>query len=213
MIRVFYAAVLGLLMIGATALADPITLALTPSGTVSGMPGDTVGWGYSIDNGSGDYLVVANSYFCEPGEDPTLFNCSPGLGASTYQDFIAQNFANNSTVINPGDTLGQSFDASSSSGVGEYMIDPSATPGQSDTGSIIVVYDLYDANPFIGPADQVGGDMEISASAEVDVTGTGTSPVPEPATRGLVVAGLLLLALAYPRIRFNRSPDASRSSI
>src|SRR5271157_2005541 len=111
MTRMCYMAVLGLFLIGLTASADPITLTLTPSGTVSGMPGDTVGWGYSIDNGSGDYLVVANSYFCEPGEDPTLFDCAPGLGLSQYNDFIAQSFSANSTVIAPGDNLAQSFDS------------------------------------------------------------------------------------------------------
>jgi len=201
MIRTFYIAVFALLVTGITASADP-TFTLTPSGTVSGLPGDTVGWGYSIDNDSIYSLIVTKSDFCEPGQDPLFTTCTQALG--TYSDFIAQN----GTLIAPGTTGSQSFDASSSSGVGEYVIDPSATPGQSDVGSIVVEYQLFDDN-----FDQIGGTIELSAAAEVDVTGTGPSPVPEPATEGLVVAGLLLVALAYRRFGFNRSQSASRSSI
>jgi hypothetical protein len=210
MIRTYYLALFGFLAMCLTASADP-TLTLTPSGTVSGLPGDTVGWGYSIENDTSDYLVVENSYFCDPGEDPSDFDCSPGLGASTYQDFIANNF----TEIAPNSTGAQSFDATANTGVGEYSIDPLAVAGQSDVGSIVIVYDLFTTD-FLSPdytCCQVGGDVEISAAAEVDVTGTGTSPVPEPATQGLVVAGLLLAVVAYRRIRFSGSPDASRSSI
>jgi hypothetical protein len=210
MIRTYYLALLGFLAICLTASADP-TFTLTPSGTVSGQPGDSVGWGYSIVNDTGDYMLIENSFFCDPGEDPSDFDCSPGLGASTYQDFIATNF----TEIAPNTTGAQSFDASATTGVGEYSIDPSATPGQSDVGSIVIVYDLFTTD-FLSPnytCCQVGGDMEISAAAEVDVTGTGTSPVPEPATQGLVVAGLLLSAVACRRFRFSGSPNASRSSI
>jgi hypothetical protein len=200
MIRASYISVFALLLTGISASADP-TLILTPSGTVSGNPGDTVGWGYSIDNDTVYSLIVTESDFCEPGQDPLFTTCSPTLG--TYTDFIASN----GTLISPGTTGSQAFDPSGT-GVGEYVIDPSATPGQSDIGSIVVEYQLFDDN-----FDQIGGTMELSASAEVDVTGTGTSPVPEPATQGLVVAGLLLSAVAYRRFRFNRSQGASRSSI
>ena len=200
MIRASYISVFALLLTGISASADP-TLILTPSGTVSGNPGDTVGWGYSIDNDTVYSLIVTESDFCEPGQDPLFTTCSPTLG--TYTDFIASN----GTLISPGTTGSQAFDPSGT-GVGEYVIDPSATPGQSDIGSIVVEYQLFDDN-----FDQIGGTMELSASAEVDVTGTGTSPVPEPATQGLVVAGLLLSAVAYRRFRFSGSRDASRSSI
>lgn len=193
MTRIFYMAVLALSLIGLTASADPIALDLTPSsGTVSGLPGDTVGWGYTIDNGSDDYLIVANSYFCEPGQDPLFTTCTPALGA--YSDFIA----NNGTLIAPGDTGSQSFDAGADSGVGQYVIDPSAAAGESDAGSIVVLYDLFDAN-----FNQIGGTMELTANVEVDVTG-GTSPVPEP--RLPILLGFALAALIIQRAFGNTRP-------
>jgi hypothetical protein len=193
MTRIFYLAVLGLALIGLTASADTITLDLTPAGgTVSGLPGSTVGWGYTIGNGSNDYLIVANSYFCESGQDPLFTTCTQALG--TYSDFIA----NNGILIAPGDTGSQSFDASTQSGVGEYIIDPSATAGESDTGSLVVLYDLFDAN-----FNQIGGAMELTAGAEVNVIG-GASPVPEP--RFPILLGCVLAALILCRAAGNKRP-------
>jgi hypothetical protein len=199
MARTFYMAVLGLFIIGLTASADLITLALTPaSGTVSGLPGSTVGWGYSIDNDSSDYLLVANSYFCAGTENPTFTTCSPSLGASTYDDFIASN----STLIAPDTTGVESFNAGANSGVGEYIIDSAAIAGETDIGSMVVVYDLFNGNPFTDPsATQIGGDMDLTAAAEVEVTGR-TSVIPEPRT-------LVFLGFAFAALIFYR-PEARR---
>jgi hypothetical protein len=206
MARTFYMAVLGLFIMGLTASADLITLALTPaSGTVSGLPGSTVGWGYSIDNDSSDYLLVANSYFCAGTEDPLFTTCSPSLGASTYNDFIA----NNSTLIAPGTSGVESFDAGTNSGVGEYIIDSSATSGETDIGSMAVVYDLFSGDPFTDPsATQIGGDMDLTAAAEVEVTGP-TSVVPEPGT--LFFLGFAFAALlAFDAVSKLRARRVSR---
>jgi hypothetical protein len=172
MARRFYLTIFGFILMVCTASADTVSLSMTPSGTASGLPGSTVGWGFSLANGSSDYLLVSNSYFCESGQDPLFTTCTQSLG--TYNDFIANNF----TLINPGDTATQSFDSSSST----------------------VVYDLYTVSPedpnFDPSADLVpGGDMEISANAEVDVT--GISSVPEPGS--LVLLGSALVALAALR--------------
>src|SRR5579863_9522416 len=86
-------AALGLLAACLAANADSVTLQLDPlSGTVSGSPGDTVGWGYTLDNNTSDYLVVSFSAFCEPGQDPLFTTCSPALDASTYTDFLSSTF-------------------------------------------------------------------------------------------------------------------------
>jgi hypothetical protein len=186
----FYITLLGLSALCLTASADPITLTLTPSGTVSGLPGDTVGWGYSIDNTSDDYLFVENSFFCAGAEDPLLTTCSPSLGASTYEDFIADNF----TEIAPGQTLAQSFDPAAMTGVGEYSIDPLATAGQTDIGSVVIVYDLFTTD-FFSPdytCCQIGGDMELTAAAEVQVNGP-VSAVPEPRSAIFLALGLALV--------------------
>ena len=185
--RIFYVAVLGilgLLAISRSATADTVTLTLTPSsGTLDGLPGDTVGWGFSLDNDTGDNLIVANSYFCAGAEVPAFTTCSPSLGASTYTDFIASN----GTFLAPDSMESESFDAGTESGVGEYTIDSSALAGEADAGTIVVLYDLYDAD-----FNQIGPTMELTAPAEVQVTGA-TSTVPEPRT--LFFLGFALAAL------------------
>ena len=186
--RTFCAAVFGMWLMCAAAAAGPITIALTPAdGAVSGLPGSTVGWGFSLTNGTADgtadFLLVTNSYFCETGQDPTFTTCTQSLG--TYNDFIA----NNGTLVAPGDTTSpQPFDAGASQGVGEYIIDGGALPGLPDSGSLVVVYDLFDANPFDG-GNLIGGDVELSVNASVTVLGA-TSEIPEPGTLLLLGLGL-----------------------
>ncbi len=201
MLKGAYIAAFGFLAMSLAANADSVTLQLDPlSGMVSGLPGDTVGWDYTLDNNTSDYLVVAASQFCEAGQDPLFTTCSPSLGASTYTDFLSSNFI----LIAPGGSASAPFDPTTvpQSGVGEYTIDPSASAGQSDSGSITVVYDLFDADPTVGQANQICSntnvngvnvcDFEVSAAAEVDVAGA-TSAAPEP--RLLLLVGLCFGAL------------------
>lgn len=199
MLKVAYMAVVGFLAMSLAANADSVTLQLDPlTGTVSGLPSDTVGWGYALTNNTSDYLLVSTSHFCEPGQDPFFTTCSPVLGASSYIDFFSSNFI----LIAPNSSASASFDATSQSGVGEYSIDPSAFAGQSDSGSITVVYDLFDADPTTGSANQVCSninvngssicDFEVSAAAAVDVAGA-TSAAPEP--RLLLLLGICFGAL------------------
>jgi hypothetical protein len=193
MFRNFSLLAIGFLAVSLSASADSVTLSLDPSGgTVSGVPGDTVGWGYTLDNNTGDYLLVSYSAFCEAGEDLLFTGCSPNLGASTYTDFTSSNFI----LIDPGGSAIASFDPTTLSGVGEYSIDPTITSG-TDSGNIMVVYDLYDADPTVGPANEVCQsafvcDWEVSAAAEVVVT-SGTSTVPEPRLALLLCFGLAAL--------------------
>ncbi len=197
--RAFYLAGFGLLAMCLAANADSVTLMLDPlSGTVSGSPGDTVGWGYTLDNNTSDYLVVAYSSFCESGQDPLFTTCSPALGASSYTDFLSTTFID----IAPGGSSNAAFDSGANSGVGEYNIDPLITSG-SDAGSITVIYDLFNGDPTNGGgqvcANPTSGvcDFEVSAAAEVDVLGA-TSAVPEP--RLAILLGLALVALIIYRL-------------
>lgn len=203
MTRPFYLTLFALFAMCLAASADSVTLTLDPAdGTVSGLPGDTVGWGYTLDNNTSDYLLVSNSFFCEAGEDPLYTSCSPSLGASSYNDFIASDF----TLIAPGGSAVAAFDAGSNSGVGEYNIDPLASPGQSDSGSLTVVYDLFDADPTAGPANEICQnsdvcDWEVSAAAQVNVNGP-VSPVPEP--RLPILLGFAVVAVIVYRSEAQR---------
>lgn len=188
MIRNLMGATLAFLMIVAAAKADPITLTLLPAnGAASGAPGDTVGWGFSLTNGSVNYLIVANSYFCQAGEDPFFGTCTQTLG--TYSDFIAMN----GVMLAPNDSWVEAYDGTVMAGVGEYAIDNAAAPGAVDAGAISVVYNLFDGDPFVDGV-QIDGDFEIFNTASVTVEDR-TSEVPEPSSMLLLfgaMAGMFL---------------------
>ena len=178
------------LCIAWSASADPVTLELAPAaGSLAGNPGSTIGWGFSLTNATSDFLVVANSFFCEGGQTPASSTCSPRLGV--YSDIVA----GNATVVDPGSMVTQAFDAHGSSGLGSYTIWSSAAKGQIDSGSISVVYDLFNADPFTQSATQIGGDQIVSTVAQVSV-GTSVTSVPEPALpllSGLIGLGVLTI--------------------
>jgi hypothetical protein len=187
--KIPYRFLLGMAVMGWPASAHVLTL--TPSGTVSGPPGATAGWGYSITNSSSQYMVIVNSYFCESGQDPLFTTCTQSLGS--YSDFIASK----ATVIAPMSTATVSFNAQASLGLGAYAIRNSVTAGQSDSGSIVVEYDLYTANPFTDPTAQlVGGDAELTASAVVLVTSATITSVPTLSNWALAALAVLLIASA-----------------
>jgi len=101
----------------------------TPS-TISGAPGDTVGWGFTISNDT-NYLLITSADF------------TPATPLGTFTDFIGQfNFI----VVGPSPestSVSQTFDPSALTGVGSFLISSSATPGSVITGLLTLTYDLF----------------------------------------------------------------------
>lgn len=162
---------------------DPILVIDPKGGAVTGAPGQTVGWGFSVTNDTPYYLLFDASYFCQPGQDPQFTTCTQTLG--TYSDLIAYNF----TEVAPMSTSpDQPFDLASMTGFGDYAISSTASVGSVDTGNLIATYMEYDGDPFDG-GSQVSGDIEIDAPASVTVTGS-TPGVPEPSSWTMLAAGL-----------------------
>jgi hypothetical protein len=159
--------------------AGPI-LTLNPvGGSISGVSGSTVGWGFTLSNDSG-FAVPSLVVFCEG-----LFNTSCPNTYGTFTDFAAQ-FQTN--VV--GATVVQSFDNATKQGIGSFAINANAPGGAKDIGTIFLVYDTFscditdvNCNPI-----QTGFSQLLSVSAEVDVA---QSSVPEPATLGLTTLGVL----------------------
>ena len=162
-------------------VAGPI-LTLNPSnGTVTGTPGSTVGWGFTLSNNSG-FLVPSLIVFCEGA-----FNagCAPTFG--TFTDFAAQFQFN---VV--GTTVTQAFNNATHQGIGSFAINANAPAGTTDTGTIFVVYDTFSCDITDSNCNptQTAFSQLLSASASVNVI---SAAVPEPGSRGMILAGMALL--------------------
>ncbi len=167
---------------------------LPPSGLISGAPGSTVGWGFSITN-TVDYLTVTQSDFCKGAQTQP---CTHALG--TYTDFIAGNFL----VIGPAPespALTQDFDATLLTGAGSFAINGGAHPGDHADGAIILTYDVYSVSPNDPNFDPFDPNQVVSTGNSVSLDASVLVPgaVPEPGT--FVLAGSLLAALAALRFR------------
>lgn len=149
------------LLTTSAALAAP-SLQLDPvGGAISGAPGTTVGWGFTISNSSA-FIVVTSATFT--GSPP------PG----TFTDFIA---AFNFIVVGPSpetSPVSQSFNAVSQTGVGSFAISAGASPGTT-SGQIELTYDLFSHSPndssFDPNTDTLSTDNILSADASITVVG------------------------------------------
>lgn len=202
---------LGLLLMMAmfslTAHADVVFATIPGDGFVNGEPGSTTGWGYTIINNTAFYLLFEDSNFCvtpngSPLVDPLNANCTnplspptsfgPSLG--TYQDFIGGSLGA-LTIVAPGATVTQTFNAALHQGVGSYTINPGAPQlakdpaNPLDVANLFAIYQEWNGFPIIDPtAVPVSGDLELFAPVQVQVT-------PEPATLALTGGALALLGM------------------
>jgi hypothetical protein len=161
--------------------AAPV-LFLNPSSQVSGRPGQTVGWGFTLSSTNSNYIVVDSFSFIP---------LSPSLGAFT--DFSQYNFID----VGPSTPETQLFSLANLTGVGSLQIANFALPGTT-TGAITMVYDLYNGDPANGGALLSSGNID-NVAADVVVT---AAPTPEPATLKLAgCAAILLLLYSARRLR------------
>jgi PEP-CTERM motif-containing protein len=173
----------GLCLVAGLASATPTFPVLTFNGDISGMPGNTVGWSFSLEWDSPDqWLSVTESAL--QGES------NPSLGI--YTDFIGpQGGPLPDFAIAPSTTWSQTFDPVLQTGIGSYTIDPSTPLFATDTGEITIFYDLYDASPIDGGNLVSSG----SISAEFSVTAADEAQTPEPGSWVLAAIGLALIGL------------------
>jgi hypothetical protein len=164
--------------------ADPVpvpTFALIPTdGVVNGPPGTVVGWGFNLTDNSSDWVLLDSSSF----SGSNLFG--------TYVDYLANNFY----LAGPAPesaTITQAWNRITTSGVGEFDINPTTQPGISITGNIVVHYTVFSVDPndpnFDPNTDVVLSDATISGPVTIETT-------PEPSPRILLLSAMLaLLAL------------------
>jgi hypothetical protein len=170
----------------ATGNAGTITLDLDPpGGTLSAVPGGTVGWGFTLTNSTTSWISVTSSAL--------TFETNPSLGV--YVDFIGlQGGPTPFFAVAPSTSWTQPFDGVSE-GAGAYTISTSATAFALDSGLLMVGFDIFDGDPMAGGAQT--GSSTVSAPFAIGVS--PAAQIPEPST--LTLALPLLLMAWMSRLR------------
>jgi len=164
-------------------------------GVVSGSPGDTVGWGFTVTNGT-NWISI---------DSVSIENETSPLGGTTggftsYMDLLG---GSQNGVTPPNQTWTLPFSPGSpGTGVGQYVIDPSTPPGASDSGDFVIFYDEFSDDP------NTCGSCFLDTLQLFDSTGNppaftidvAVSTTPEPATATFMLAAIAVL-LCYRAAR------------
>ncbi|RZT10226.1 PEP-CTERM protein-sorting domain-containing protein [Duganella sp. CF402] len=179
-LRTLLVLLLSMLSLGAHALPFTFTFAAGPAGgAVSGLPGQTVGWGYQLVN------TDSSNWFV-----PTQLNVSSfslGVPDASYFDF---------PILAPGASVDAAFDALLHTGLYGVQIFPFALAGQSDSGLFTVSGEWWSGDPlaggiFLQAADGVQAAYSLTVAA---------AALPLPGSLPLLALGAALL-LARQRRR------------
>src|ERR1039458_9152866 len=112
------------------ARADSFLFGTIPAdGKISGAPGSTVGWGYTITNQSSTLWLVT-----------TAMNSGPFVSSSPDLLF-------DFPVIDPGATVTVAYDPSIGAGLYDLVWDTSAPPGFSNSGDFTLSADWWTGDP------------------------------------------------------------------
>lgn len=177
-----------LIVWASAATAGPIVTLDPSNGMITGSPGDTVGWGFTVQADPSFTTNFTASF--------TLFETNPSIGF--YTDFIgSQGGPVGFTLPAGAPDWVETFDPVLQTGIGSFTIDPGALPGAVDSGVIHIEYEQSCSSCF--------GSVELPFQVAV------AAPTPEPGTFLLGMAGLLLLA-ARRRGRAVTAGTAPRSA-
>jgi hypothetical protein len=166
--------------------AEPIFTLDPANGALQGAPGETVGWGFRMISDPANWTTVVGTLL--------LGESNPGLGI--YTDFITGQGGPTFGSLPAGavDWV-QPFTVIPGSGFASYLIDPSALPGSTNAGSILILYEMYSNNPAT-----CGGACFVSSGAEMLDFSVQVSGVPEPGTvTMLALGGAALLVAGWRR--------------
>ena len=159
--------------------AQAAVLTLSPA-ALSGQPGDTAGWGFSLTNDdAANYLLVTG----------TEFTLAPPSAFGLYTDLLASR--PNFVVLAPLASLAESYDAVLSTGIGQFSFAPSASGGLY--GKLQLNYALFSVDPNSNAFDADLHTVNFDATAFAQASALA---VPEPSTWSLFgIAGVLALGL------------------
>ena len=167
-----------------------VTFILTPDPLIFGLPGATLGWGFSLTNDT-NYIEITSAQFCQ---NPVSFPACSVSTLGVFTDFIS---GFNNIIVGPNggtlpSTVSQAFNLAGSTGVGSFTIDPLVPLNSFNLGQIVLTYNVFDADPNNFAANLLSVDQIVSAETEIFATD------PEP---GTFFVGFAVLALALVRSR------------
>ena len=159
-----------------------LTFVTSPAdGSISGLPGSTIGWGFTFTSDDSNNYLINLVEFCRP----SCASVIPGVG--TFNDYASPNLVTIGPLGSPSPYT-EAF-VNGVSGLGSFVIDVGASL-QSIPGTIRVHFDVYDATL----TTQLSAGQIIFQSAQVNI-GTGPVPVPEPASLALALSALAAIAV------------------
>jgi hypothetical protein len=167
---------------------------------VTGAPGDTVGWSFTIYNPTNLWVSFTDSSWAQL--EPAVGDASSGQNG--YTDYIGMNGGPTDYAIAPLSTWTESFSVGSvGTGIGQFVIAASAPDAAQDTGLLTIHYDTYDADPLSG-GNWVGSYTLTLQDGTTLPTLTVDVQTPEPAATaplGVLAAGWAVFALRRRRVR------------
>jgi hypothetical protein len=175
-----------LLLSASVAHAGPITFSLLPGdGVISGAPGSTIGWGYSITNESTLWLEVFN------------------FSGATIENTQAAESLFEYPIVAPGTTHTVEYDPANFAGLYQLTWDATAPVGFVSTGFFVLSGQFLDGDPFEGGnVVESAEDLVTSYTATV----TAATAVPEPSTLLLFTTSLVATGIVRRRRAGPRAP-------
>lgn len=176
-----------------------LTLDLIPSGgAVSGSPGGTVGWGFTLTADDASFYVISGVELCIGAQFSPCPADTPGLG--TFQEYIATNFLIiGASPFGHDSPYSEDFQQGAPGlGIGEFLIAASAAP-QVVNGVINLTFDVYSDDTF---SELLPG-VTVTQAVQINIEAAEVAPsVPEPRLGLLVGCGLLVFATRRHRAYF-----------
>jgi hypothetical protein len=175
-----------LLLAAATAHADSISL--QPGDSISGMPGSTIGWGFTLAPDPQFAVSIIGSFLIDETD--------PSIGS--YSDIASYLGGPSLGLLQPGgpawtEPFVFNPDPSQETGLGSFEINPDAKPGESDSGVILVEYETFDVTPACMGCYVASSVFEVPFNVTV-------SGVPEPSTFTMVLS-VLGIAMGWRKKR------------
>ncbi|MBL8228550.1 MAG: PEP-CTERM sorting domain-containing protein [Bryobacterales bacterium] len=188
----FVLSALAVSLITAPAWSAPV-LTLDPAdGAISGTPGSTIGWGFSLASDATNWTLI------------TAVQMNVGA-VGVFEDYLSAWVSNNSFALAPGALpLIQAFSAGvpgvTATGLASVILNANAPLGPI-TGAMDISYELYDADPFQGGNFVSAGNF----TPAFQITVSPAADIPEPGTAALVCGGLVAAWIQSRRHRADTS--------